>query len=61
MRMRLFDTTDIDAAKAREVELEQRLARAHELRARGFAQGFTAALEDGNAVEWLDLYQEREA
>lgn len=61
MRMRPFDTSEIDAQRARDAELERRFARACELRARGFAQGFTAALEDGNAVEWLDLYQEREA
>lgn len=61
MRLQPFDLSDVIAQAVHEADLERRIHKANELRARGFAQGFTAALEDGNAQDWLEHYQEREA
>lgn len=55
----MFDLSDVEAELDRHRRREDQLRRAREIAARAFAQGFTAALEDGNAPDWLDYYQER--
>ncbi len=55
-----FDLSDVDAelerTALRKSLHEKELRRSREIARRAFAQGFTAALEDGNASEWLDYY-----
>lgn len=64
MFARGFDHTDVDADLERLRRLEAQLRKARTIAARGFAQGYTAALEDsrdgqGNTAEWLHYYGER--
>lgn len=54
-----FDLTDVDAELERRRSHEVELRRARVIASRAFAQGFTAALEDGNSRDWLDTYEER--
>lgn len=55
----MFDLSDVEAELEHRRRTEAQLRRAREIAARGFAQGFTAALEDGNSSEWLDYYLPR--
>lgn len=55
----MFDLSDVEAELDRARRTEAQLRRAREIAARAFAQGFTAALEDGNASDWLDHYTPR--
>lgn len=51
-----FDLSDVDVA----IQTERDRLRLLEQRSRAFAQGFTAALEGGEASrEWLEHYKER--
>lgn len=54
-----FDLSDVEADAERVRRLDAHIVRSRELIARAFAQGFVAALEDGNAAEWLEYYEER--
>lgn len=55
----MFDYSDVDAELARRRQSESELRRARAIASRAFAQGFTAALEDGNSRDWLEHYEER--
>lgn len=55
----MFDLSDVDAELARRRVFEAELRRARAIAGRAFAQGFTAALEDGNSRDWLTYYEER--
>lgn len=62
MRLQEFDTSDTDAElllRARVTLLQRNVAVSRAIAARAFAQGFTAALEDGNASGWLPHYRGR--
>lgn len=64
-----FDFSEVDAAielaadleheHALAVRLAEEVEEERSIRVRAFAQGFTAALEDGNSRDWLDYYEER--
>jgi hypothetical protein len=54
-----FDVSDVEATIECSTQHEYELRKARDIARRAFAQGFTAALEDGNASEWLEHYQER--
>lgn len=55
----MFDLSDVEAELDRARRTESQLRRAREIAARAFAQGFTAALEDGNSPDWLEHYLPR--
>ncbi len=58
MRLRAFDTSDVDFDLDRYARLEAQLRAARTVAARAFAQGFTAA-QDPDAAEWRDHFEER--
>ena len=58
--MRAFDTTDVDAAIARERDLRTAARRAQTLRSRAWAQGFAEAARNPlDAAEWLATFEEK--
>lgn len=57
--MKPFDVTDVEADLERVRKLETNARNARTFASRAFAQGFTAALEDGNSADWVHYYGER--
>lgn len=53
-----FDLSDAEADIERSKQHEIELRHARDIAQRAFAQGFTAALEDENAREWIEHYEE---